>query len=306
MHQFSGWLNIDKPKDFSSAKVVAVVRKLLNIKKVGHAGTLDPFATGVLPIAIGKATRTVEYMMDAGKGYEFLVQFGKQTDTDDIEGQVIKESAIIPTVQDVSNLIPNFIGNIEQLPPTYSALKINGQRAYKLAREKKEINLQPRKVTINKLELISFDQEKKQAKFKMECGKGTYVRSVARDIGIMLGCYAYVLELKRTFVGKFSINNAISLEILEKIVHNTPVENYLFAVDTVLDDIPAFEINTDNLGDLLNGKIISIGQSQNNFQQNSVIKATYNKNLIALGIYESGYFKPKKVFKLLGENDVDY
>lgn len=246
-----GWINLDKPLDISSARAVAKAKWLLyqlpkkeGIKskiKIGHAGTLDPLASGILPLAVGKATKTVPYMMDAGKAYKFTVTWGQERTTDDAEGEVTQTSDKCPTNTEIEQILPQFIGNIMQTPPNFSAIKLGGKRAYDLARSGQEVAIKPREVFVKSLEIASTLNTSPLSlttDFLCHCGKGVYIRSLARDIGRVLGCYGYVSALRRTQVGKFNENNAISLEMLENMVHKG-VSNFLQPVEFVLDDILA-------------------------------------------------------------------
>jgi tRNA pseudouridine55 synthase len=240
-HHLHGWLNLDKPYDMTSTQAVTAIKKLMSPAKIGHAGTLDPLATGVLPLALGEATKTVQYLMEARKEYVFTVRFGVQTDTDDAEGMVIKESAMRPTDAAINAILPHYTGVIEQLPPTYSALKINGERAYDLARAGEEVVLATRPVVVHRFtmrERVDADH----AIFHVECGKGTYVRSLARDIAASLGTCAHISSLRRTRVGSFFESDAISLDVLEKsVIGSTPdsYQEFLYPTERALDDIPA-------------------------------------------------------------------
>ena len=202
-----GWLNIDKPQGLSSSTVVTIIRKLLAVKKVGHAGTLDPMATGVLPIAVGEATKTVRFIQDNVKEYEFTVKFGSSTDSFDQLGQVTATTANLPTKQQILDAIPSFLGEISQIPPVYAAIKIDGVRAYKKARAGEEVIMPSRIVHIDKLELLSFDNE--SAQFRTQCSKGTYIRSLAHDLAIKTNSLGHVTVLRRTMVGNFNQNNII-------------------------------------------------------------------------------------------------
>ena len=224
--EINGWLNIDKPYGFSSAKVVAIVKKLLKAKKVGHGGTLDPLASGVLPICINKATKTTEKTMIFSKEYFFNITFGEERTTADAEGEIIKTSNIIPTENEIKNILNNFIGEIQQTPPIYSAIKVNGKRAYDLARNNQNVELQARLVKVFELNFLGFENEK-TAKFSVKCGKGFYIRSLAVDISKALNTVGYVSYLRRTEVGIFNKDNMITLEKLKTIYENNELEKYL-------------------------------------------------------------------------------
>ena len=217
-NNITGWVNLTKPLHMSSARAVAIAKRVTNAAKVGHAGTLDPLATGILPLAFGKATKQVNLLMDAKKTYRFSVTFGEARTTDDAEGQVIATSAMIPVEADITSILGRFTGEIEQLPPVFSALKVDGKRAYDLARKGELVTLAPRKVTIHALELCAV--EEKTATFAATVSKGTYIRSLGRDMARALGSEGYISMLHRSRVGAFSDSEAISLDFLEKSVHN--------------------------------------------------------------------------------------
>lgn len=239
-HKLDGWLNVNKPAGMGSTDVVRGLKRALSPEKIGHAGTLDPLADGVLPIALGEATKTVAYMMDAVKTYVFTITWGRATATDDAEGDVIATSDIRPSPAEIAAIIPAFIGTIWQTPPAYSAIKVDGQRAYDLARAGEEVELKQRLVTVYELELLASDKE--TARFQVVCGKGTYVRSLARDIAEKLGTKGFVSALCRTKVGVFSLENAISLDIFENLGENPPTKLLLEPVTTALVDIPALSV----------------------------------------------------------------
>ena len=227
--ELNGWLNIDKPLNYSSAKVVAIVKRLTKAKKVGHGGTLDPLATGVLPICLNKATKTTEKMMNFDKEYLFNVTFGELRSTADAEGEVIETSDKIPTKEEILKIIPNFIGNIKQTPPIFSAIKVDGKRAYDLAREGKSFELNAREVTVLDLKLIDF-VDKKTAQFIVKSKKGFYVRSLAVDIAEAVGTLGYVSLLRRNSVGPFNQQNIIQLDNLKEIIEFCALEKNLLEI----------------------------------------------------------------------------
>lgn len=209
-----GFLNIYKPQGMTSHDVIAILRRITKIKQIGHTGTLDPFAEGVLPICIGKATRLIEYL-DDDKAYIGTVQLGKSTTTYDTEGGVVNISNKKATLQEIQEVLPKFRGEIQQLPPIYSAIKVNGKKLYEYARKGEEVKIEPRRVNIYKLEIVNFDEEKQTVDLHIECSKGTYIRSIANDLGEALGCYGHLIKLLRIKAGKFGINDAIKLDTLE-------------------------------------------------------------------------------------------
>lgn len=287
----NGWLNIDKPLEYSSAKVVNIIKRFFKKVKIGHAGTLDPLATGILPIAIGEATKLISIMMDAEKTYEFIIEFGTQTETDDAEGKIIATTDYLPHPDELKDISSKFIGFIKQTPSKFSAIKINGQRAYDLARQGEDFIMPEREIEIKELTLLSDPLNNKEAKFKVVCSKGTYVRSLARDISLKLNSLGYVKYLRRTQVGIFSEFSVITLDNLEKLVHNDRQQEALLPMESILDDIPAIEIGEEK------SKLIKYGQ-QITFEHTDVNQACvmFNEKLQAIGIIENNLFKPKRVF----------
>ena len=234
----NGWLVIDKPVGMTSTQVVGRTRRLLNAAKAGHGGTLDPNATGVLPIAFGEATKTVAYAMDGRKAYRFTVHWGEARDSEDIEGAIIETSAVRPDKTAIEAILPDFTGVIQQVPPRYSAIKVNGTRSYDLARAGHVVELAARPVRIDSLRLIELPSPD-EAVFEAECGKGAYIRALARDMALALGTVGYLAAIRRLSVGPFSIENAITLEHLTALAEKTAAESALLPVETPLDDIPA-------------------------------------------------------------------
>ena len=292
----SGWLNINKESNISSAKVVAIVKKLTGAKKVGHAGTLDPMATGVLPIALGTATKTVRFVMNGIKQYEFEVKWGAETDTDDIEGNIIKKSSKRPTSEEIIKSINKFTGEIVQVPPKYSAIKVNGVRSYKIARKFGNPILKSRKIYVKKLELLKYI-DSDSSKFFLECEKGVYVRSIARDLAQYLGTNGHVSKLCRLSVNKFYYKDAILLADLSKLVDKSVIIESIMPISRVLDDIPAFEIDKVNATKISNGQKIYFNndylEGKNKLEE---IFITYKNNPMAIARYENGVISPKKVF----------
>ncbi|HEY5210094.1 MAG TPA: tRNA pseudouridine(55) synthase TruB [Stellaceae bacterium] len=248
-----GWVVLDKPLGMSSAFAVAQVRRLFNAAKAGHAGTLDPLATGVLPIALGEATKAVPYVMADTKIYRFTARWGVATDTDDRAGTVTATSAVRPTTVQIQAALPGFIGVIAQTPPAYSALKIAGARAYDLARQGVALTMISRAVTIERLDLIG-QPDPDHASFETLVGKGTYIRALARDLGLALGTVAHVTVLRRLSVGRFRVEGAISLENLAALGHDTAASEHLLSVETALDDIPALAITETEAASLRHGR----------------------------------------------------
>lgn len=296
-----GWVNLNKPVGITSTQAVGKIRRIMNGQKVGHAGTLDPLASGVLPIALGEATKTIPYIQDAHKAYDFTVTWGEQRSTDDAEGDVIASSDVRPTSDAIIGDLPAFIGEIEQIPPKFSAIKIDGQRAYDLARDGKDVEMKSRIVTIETIELIGCKAD--TASFSMVCEKGTYVRSLARDLAIKLGTYGYVSALKRTAVGGFEIQDTISLEKLEEMDHIAAREAALLPVQAVLDDIPALEIKASEVTPLRNGNVLSL-ISRSDFQRIEDLGdvdetlVTHQGQAIAIARIDGPNVKPVRVFNL--------
>ncbi|MCB1650977.1 MAG: tRNA pseudouridine(55) synthase TruB [Alphaproteobacteria bacterium] len=299
--KIDGWINLDKPLGLTSTQAMAKVRRILDAQKAGHAGTLDPLASGILPIALGEATKTIPFAQDHLKTYEFTVTWGEQRDTDDSEGEIIARSDERPTQDAIIAALPAFIGDIEQIPPKFSAIKIDGQRAYDLARDGEAFEIKPREVYIESLDLLATREN--EVDLTMTCGKGTYVRALARDLAHALGTYGYISALKRTAVGPFAIKNAISLEKLEEMGINAP--QALLPLETALDDIPALAIKEGETADLRNGRFLSFVSradfarlEQSGIEQHDEALALYNGQPVALVEIEGPKIKPVRVFNI--------
>ncbi len=251
-----GWICLDKPLEMTSTAAVSKVRWLFQAQKAGHAGTLDPLASGILPIALGEATKTVPYLMEADKVYEFTIAFGKTTDSYDAEGQVIAESDARPTREATEAALAQFIGPIQQVPPAFSAIKVDGQRAYDLARAGHDVELKAREVEVFDLTLDAFDTE--TATLNLHCGKGTYVRSIARDLCADMGVCGHVIALRRTQVGAFATKESITLEKLIDLVHRGAHLEALLGVETALDDIPALPVTQEEASRLKQGRDLAL------------------------------------------------
>ncbi|MCD8497921.1 MAG: tRNA pseudouridine(55) synthase TruB [Alphaproteobacteria bacterium] len=301
----NGWICLDKPMGLSSTQAMAKVRRILNAQKAGHAGTLDPMATGILPIALGEATKTVPYAQDGIKTYEFTITWGEERDTCDSEGDVTETSDVRPTDAQVTSVLEQFMGDIEQIPPAFSAIKIDGKRAYDLARAGEKIEMKPRQVYIEDLKFLG--QQGNLAGFEVTCGKGTYVRSLGRDIARSLGTCGHISRLKRVMVGAFTMDQAISLDFLEKVDTNTILEEILLPLSFVLDDIPALELKSDEVARVRNGNVLAF-IARPDFER--LTKAgfagadeqeallTVNGNPIALAWVSGPNVKPFRVFNL--------
>jgi tRNA pseudouridine55 synthase len=253
-----GWVNLDKPRGISSAKAVAIVRRVFDAAKAGHGGTLDPLASGVLPIALGEATKTVSYTMGKSKTYEFSLAWGAETSTDDTEGEITRQSDIRPSDEAIDHALQQFQGVIDQVPPDYSAIKIDGARAYDLARQADAgqplLALKPREVRIDQFRCL--DSNAAGARFFVGCGKGAYIRALARDLGRAVGSAAHVTDLRRLSVGQFQADDAISLDFLEKLTHSAAAFEHLHPVLSALDDIPALPISGNEATKLRYGQTL--------------------------------------------------
>lgn len=251
----NGWINLDKPEGLGSTQAVGKVRRLFDAQKVGHGGTLDPLATGILPIALGEATKTIPYCQDHIKVYSFAACWGEQRNTDDAEGEVIATSPVRPTEDQIRAILPRFTGEIEQVPPKFSAIKIDGERAYDLARDGEDIELSARTVYIEHIEIIEFNTEAPH--FRVVCGKGTYIRSLVRDMALALGTVGYIRDLRREAVGPLTQKTSISLEKLQELADSARLEEALLPVETVLADIPALALSTQEAARLKNGQALT-------------------------------------------------
>ena len=302
-HDVHGWLVLDKPIGMTSTHAVARVKRLFQAKRAGHAGTLDPLATGGLPIALGEATKTVPFVMDGRKTYRFTVRWGEERDTDDAEGRVTTQSAERPDTATVRALLPGFTGTISQVPPRFSAIKIDGERAYDIARDGETVELEARPVEIHALTLVEVP-DPDHAIFEAECGKGTYVRALARDMGRLLGCHGHVSALRRTRVGPFTENSMISLEHLEGLCHRAALgegslADALLPVATALDDIPALAVSRADAARLQRGQAVVL-RGRDAPVVTGMVSVTVSGQLIALAETSRGEIIPKRVFNLAG------
>ena len=298
-----GWIVLDKPVGMTSTHAVSVVKRLFRAKRCGHAGTLDPLASGALPIALGEATKTVPFVMDGRKLYRFTIRWGEERDTDDAEGRTVSMSKERPSPEAVRALLPSYTGLIQQIPPRYSAIKIEGERAYDLARDGEQVELAPRPVEISRLELVNIP-DPDHAVLEAECGKGTYVRSLARDLGRTLGCFGHVSALRRATVGPFGEETMILLEHLEALCHRAAsgegnLADALMSVETALDDIPALAVSRADAARLQRGQAVLLrGRDAPNFR--GTIYVTVSGQLLALAELDRGEIVPKRVFNLAG------
>ncbi|MFC3080644.1 tRNA pseudouridine(55) synthase TruB [Phenylobacterium terrae] len=299
----SGWICLDKPYDLTSTHAVSRVRRIFNAQKAGHAGTLDPLATGILPIALGEATKTVPFLVDADKSYRFTLAWGATTTTLDREGEVVTTSDVRPGRAEVEAALPRFIGEIEQVPPAYSAIKVDGERAYDLARAGETVELAARLVKVHGLR-IADASDPDHLTLEMDCGKGTYVRAFVRDLAEALGACAHVSDLRRTRVGPFGEDRAIGLEVLEDLGHKARPSEALLPVETALDDIPALAVTAEDAFRLKQGRSIVLVPRQVETLKarlapgSRTVSAMAGGTIVALCEMRAGKLEPSRVFHL--------
>ncbi len=289
----NGWIFIDKSKNITSFKVIQRLKNILKVKKIGHAGTLDPFATGILAVAVGEATKSIRFFKQ-NRVYVFNVFFGESKDTDDITGKTVNKSNTIPTVKEVNHCLSNFIGKHAQVPPKYSAVKINGRRAYKLARKNEKFTIQAKDIFIKSLKCTGI-KNKKEYSFIMECSSGTYVRSIARDMGKILGTYAYVSELRRVKIGKIEEKDIILLDKFEELVHIGEHFEVMHSIRDVLDDIQAVQIDQELSDKFRNGLGFEYFSEKSD---NDYLLIETKKKFVGIGKAVEGKIKPVRVFNL--------
>jgi tRNA pseudouridine55 synthase len=301
-----GWVVIDKPQGVASTQVVGIVRRIFDAQKAGHAGTLDPMATGVLAVALGEATKTVPYAMDATKIYRFTVTFGESRDSDDAEGAVTGTSDKRPSREAIETAMPKLVGAISQVPPVYSAIKVNGERAYDLARDGEDVVLEARTVMIRSVRLLDMP-DADRAEFEMVCGKGTYVRAWARDLARDLGTLGYVSQLRRVAIGNFTVKRAIGLDTLKGFMHSPAAFEYLLPLSTALDGIPALAVTGQDAVRLKSGnpilvrprefaRIAESAHSGDDLQGLTVFLSTGEGEPVALASFAEGELRPFRVF----------
>ncbi len=291
----SGWVLIDKPAGVTSTSVVNKLRWAFDAKKAGHAGTLDPDATGLLPVALGEATKTIAYLGDVLKGYDFTVRWGQQTTTDDAEGQVIASSDARADAEQITAATGQFVGDIRQVPPQFSAVKVDGNRAYDIARAGETMELAARDLYVDDLSLVGCP-DADHADFRFVCGSGGYVRSIARDLGAALGCLAHVVTLRRTWVGAFDVEHAVSLDQIEALAKTPEIDALLKPVSLGLSDLPelratdagATRLRNGNPGHVLPGDV----------DYGDLAWASLNGQPVAVGRYRAGELHPERVFNL--------
>jgi tRNA pseudouridine55 synthase len=294
-----GWLVLDKPQNITSTQAVGIIRRVFNAQKAGHSGTLDPLATGILPIALGEATKTVSFAVDGEKAYRFTVRWGAETETDDTEGAVAKTSDLRPDRAGIEALLPQFHGEIMQVPPAYSAIKVDGARAYDLARDGETVVLDARPVFIDSLQLVDMPDAATSV-FEARCGKGTYVRALARDMGRLLGCYGHVIALRRTRVGPFDEAIAVTMDALMAVSEAGDPEQLsrlLQPVETALADLPELLVSQTDAASLARGQTVLI-RGRDAPILSGPAYATSKGRLIALGELAKGALHPTRVFNL--------
>jgi len=290
--EINGWLILDKPVGMTSTHAVSRLKRIFNAKKAGHAGTLDPLASGILPVAFGEATKTVPFVQDGEKAYRFTVRWGAETDSDDADGTVTRTSEARPAVEQIDALLSEFIGTIMQTPPAYSAIKIGGERAYDIARDGEEVVLQPRPVTIHSLTIVNSTAE--ETIFEAECGKGTYVRAIARDLGRLLGCFGHVTALRRTRVGPFTEEDAVALADLDS--EGAQPFDELLSVEAGLTELPCIVVDRDGAARLRRGQsLILRGRDA---PAEGWAYAACAGVPVAFGAVEGGELAPSRVFNL--------
>jgi len=290
----SGWLVVDKPAGMTSTAVVNKVRWALGAAKAGHAGTLDPEATGVLAVALGEATKTVPYITDALKCYEFSVRLGQATNTDDAEGEVIAESTTRPSDDQIKENLNAFIGDIMQVPPKFSAVKIDGQRAYKLARDDEDFEIAARPLFVESLVMLDRPDDD-HVLLEMVCGKGGYVRSIARDLGAALGCYGHVEWLRRVWSGPFEATDGISVEEIDRLAKQPELDEHILALEIGLDDLPEVTTTVEGATKLRNGNP-GIAFPKDEVEYGDECWASLDGHAVAIGRFKGGELHPSKVF----------
>ena len=299
----SGWICLDKPYDLTSTHAVSRVRRAFNAQKAGHAGTLDPLATGILPIALGEATKTVPYLVDADKTYRFTIAWGETTATFDAEGEVTARSDVRPTLAAVAAALPQFVGEISQVPPAYSAIKVDGERSYDLARAGLAVPLDARIVTVHAARAVEAT-DPDHVTLEIDCGKGTYVRAICRDLALALGACGHVSALRRTRVGGFSEQSAVTLEMLEDLGHKARQSELLLPVETALDDIPELAVTAEDAFRLKQGRAIVLVPRQVETVKarlkpgSRTVSAMADGVVVALCEMRAGRLEPSRVFHL--------
>ncbi|UWQ07573.1 tRNA pseudouridine(55) synthase TruB [Aliiroseovarius crassostreae] len=288
-----GWLVVDKPAGISSNAVVNKVRWAMDAKKAGHAGTLDPEATGVLAVALGEATKTVPYVTDTLKAYRFTVRLGQATNTDDAEGEVISETTARPSDDDIEAALDQFTGQIMQVPPKFSAIKIDGERAYKLARDDEEFEIAARPLWVEELRMVGRE-DTDHVTLEMTCGKGGYVRAIARDLGEALGCFGHVRELRRIWSGPFEVEDGVSMELVESLSKTGELDQYLLPLEDGLFELPELICTAEGATRLKHGNPGMVLGSDVEYGDEAW--ASFEGKAVAVGIFRSGELHPSRVF----------
>lgn len=289
----SGWLIVDKPAGITSTAVVNKVRWALEAKKAGHAGTLDPEATGLLAVALGEATKTVPYITDATKAYAFTIRLGQATNTDDTEGEVTAESDLRPSDDEIKEALHGFVGEIMQVPPQFSAVKIDGERAYKRARDGEAMEIAPRPLWVEEL-VMTGRPDIDHVTLELTCGKGGYVRSIARDLGEKLGCHAHVVTLRRLWSGPFEASDGLTLEQIDALARTPELDGYVLPLETGLADLPELRCTAEGAARLRNGNPGMVLASDVEYGDEAW--ASLDGRAIAVGIYKAGELHPSRVF----------
>jgi tRNA pseudouridine55 synthase len=296
-HDVNGWLVLDKPVGMTSTHAVSVVKRVFQAKRAGHAGTLDPLASGLLPIALGEATKTVPFVVEGRKLYRFTVRWGEERDTDDAEGRATAQDAERPSAEAIRAMLPRFTGLIEQVPPRFSAVKVEGERAYDLARDGEPVELKPRSIEVHRLELVETP-DRDHAVFVAECGKGAYVRALARDMGRALQCFGHVTALRRTAVGPFDETVAASLDALQPGGAATPASlPQLLPVEAGLATLPALRVSTADAGRLARGQAVLL-RGRDAPVMEGWVSVSAQGSLVALAEVEKGELRPRRIFHL--------
>jgi tRNA pseudouridine55 synthase len=297
----SGWLIIDKPAGITSTAVVNKVKWALNSQKAGHAGTLDPDATGVLAVALGEATKTIPYVTNALKAYEFKVRLGQSTSTDDAEGEIINQSALRPRESVIKEALLKFVGNIQQVPPKFSAVKIDGERAHKLARQGEDLTLSARPLYVESLILLDTP-DTDHIELEMICGKGGYVRSIARDLGEFLGCYGHVQNLRRIWSGPFGVEQAVTFATVERLAKTPDLDQFILPLEVGLNDLKCLSCRPENVAKLRHGNPAIVISSDAEYGE--TCWAALEGRAVAIGIYRAGELHPNRVFAEPSLNDI--
>ena len=302
-NKISGWIILDKKSGITSRQAISKISKIFKFNKIGHGGTLDPLATGVLPIAVGEATKLISFIQNKKKKYSFTIRWGEATDTDDSEGKIIKKSNSRPNKEEIQNALISFIGKIQQIPPNFSAIKIDGERSYNLARKNISVRHKPRQIEVREFTLkkiLNIDT----AEFEVICGKGTYIRSLARDLAEKLNTKGHVIKLRRHFVGNFDEKDKIFIDFSEEIIHSPTFLEKIIPIEKVLDDIPALFLTKTEAMKLRQGQKIRLNslnfkknfiKEHPNYQEFETVYTVNDKKLVALIEIDDGLVKPKRI-----------